>query len=65
MFQHTSVQTSFRMPSVCAFMKESVLVRLYHGQVFQYLDPISWSHVGHMVEVCGVRDQLVPHLWIS
>lgn len=37
----------------------------YHGQVFEDLDPVSWSHVGHVVEVGGVRDQLVPHLGIS
>lgn len=37
----------------------------YHGEVLQDLDPISWSHVGYMVKVGGVRDQLVPHLWIS
>lgn len=38
---------------------------MYHGQVFKDLDPVSWSHVGHVVEVGGVGDQLVPHLWIS
>lgn len=38
---------------------------MYHGQVFKDLDPVSWSHMGHMVEVGGVGDQLVPHLWIS
>lgn len=37
----------------------------YHGQVFEDLDPISWSHVGDVVEVGGVGDELVPHLWIS
>lgn len=37
----------------------------YHGQVFEDLDPVSWSHVGHVVKVSGVGDQLVPHLWVS
>ena len=40
-------------------------VCVYHGQVFEDLDPVSWSHVGHMVEVGGVGDQLVPHLGVS
>lgn len=38
---------------------------MYHWQVFKDLDAVSWSHVGHVVEVGGVGDQLVPHLWIS
>lgn len=37
----------------------------YHGQVFEDLDPVSWAHVSHVVEVGGVGDQLVPHLWVS
>lgn len=40
-------------------------VCVYHGQIFKDLDPITWSHVSHVVEVGGVRDQFVPHLWIS
>lgn len=40
-------------------------ISMYHGQVFEDLDAVSWSHVGHVVEVGGVGDQLVPHLWIS
>lgn len=37
----------------------------YHGQVFEDLDAVPRSHVGHVVEVGGVGDQLVPHLWVS
>lgn len=39
--------------------------RSYQREVHEDLHAVSWSHVGHVVEVGGVRDQLVPHLWIS
>lgn len=51
----SSIHTKFCSECVC----------VYHGQIFKDLDPIAWSHVSHVVEVGGVRDQLVPHLWIS
>lgn len=46
-------------------LQQCLTTSTHHGQVFKDLDPVSWSHVGHMVEVGGVGDQLVPHLWIS
>lgn len=51
--------------TVCMCVYIYINKYMYHGQVFKDLDPVSWSHVGYMVEVGGVGDQLVPHLWIS
>lgn len=42
-----------------------VCLHMYHGQILQDLDPISWSHVSHVVEVGWIGDQFVPHLGIS
>ena len=54
---------------VCVRVRACVCVRssvcVYHGQVFEDLDPVSWSHVSHVVEVGWVGDQLAPHLWVS
>lgn len=40
---------------VCLSVYMNVL-HTYHGQVFKDLDPVSWSHVGHVVEVGWVGD---------
>ena len=50
---------------VCMCVCVGACVGMYHGQVFEDLDPVSWSHVSHVVEVGWVGNQLTPHLWVA
>lgn len=52
---HTSNTFYLDVSQVCLSVYMNVL-HTYHGQVFKDLDPVSWSHVGHVVEVGWVGD---------
>lgn len=34
----------------------------YQREIHEDLHPVSWSHVGHMVKVCRIRNHLGPEL---
>lgn len=36
----------------------------YQGQVFQDLNAVARPHMGDVVEVGGVGNELIPHLWV-